>query len=48
MGKTYRLCGMRDPVSKGSRVSGFVTFSSITDVDPAVAAKSHSTDEQVT
>ena len=46
-GKTYRLCGMRDSVSKGSRVSGFATFSSITEVDPAVAAKSHSTDEQV-
>jgi len=38
---------MRDPVTKGSRISGFVSFSSITEVDPAVAAKSHSTDEQV-
>lgn len=38
---------MRDPASKRSRGFGFVTFSSMAEVDAAMAARPHSIDGRV-
>ena len=47
MGKTYRLCGNEGSCKQKSRGFGFVTFSSMAEVDSAMAARSHSVDGRV-
>uniref|UniRef100_A0A8C9JG67 RRM domain-containing protein n=1 Tax=Panthera tigris altaica TaxID=74533 RepID=A0A8C9JG67_PANTA len=46
-GKLTDCVVMSDPVSKRSRGFGFVTFSSVTEVDAAMAARPHSIDGRV-
>ena len=47
MGKTYILCGNEESCKQKSRGFGFVTFSSMAEVDAAVAARPHSIDGRV-
>uniref|UniRef100_A0A8C6A1F1 Heterogeneous nuclear ribonucleoproteins A2/B1 n=1 Tax=Marmota marmota marmota TaxID=9994 RepID=A0A8C6A1F1_MARMA len=46
-GKLTDCVVMRDPASKRSRGFGFVTFSSMAEVDAAIAARPHSVDGRV-
>ena len=46
-GKLTDCVVMRDPASKRSRGFGFVTFSSMAEVDAAMAARPHSIDGRV-
>ncbi|TKC39992.1 hypothetical protein EI555_006549 [Monodon monoceros] len=46
-GKLTDCVVTRDPASKRSRGFGFVTFSSMAEVDAAMAARPHSTDGRV-
>ena len=47
MGKAHRLVVMRDPNAKRSRGFGFVTYSTVEEVDVALSARPHKVDEEL-